>query len=127
MLALSVRQPWAELIASGIKRLEHRSWPIAHRGPLLIHAARAVPRLAQHRALPRGVAVAIVDVIDCIEVTPKEFVWVLAHVRRTEPVSLLGRQRLWQVHASDLRLTSNRNLKTVNERKIQKLNRNPVT
>jgi hypothetical protein len=73
------------------------------------------------------VAVAIVDVIDCIEVTPKEFVWVLAHVRRTEPVSLLGRQRLWQVRASDLRLTSNRNLKTVNERKIQKLNRNPVT
>jgi hypothetical protein len=123
MLALSVRQPWAQLIASGIKRLEHRSWPIAHRGPLLIVSARFGPRLAQHRVLPRGIAVAVVTVIDCIEVAPKEFVWVLADVRRTEPLPLLGRQRLWQVGTSELCLS----FKTVTEKHFQKRKGKVVT
>jgi hypothetical protein len=38
MKALTIRQPWASLIALGIKRNETRSWNTAHRGPLAIHA-----------------------------------------------------------------------------------------
>lgn len=38
---LSVRQPWADLIVAGIKPFENRTWPCAHRGPLLIHAGKA--------------------------------------------------------------------------------------
>lgn len=41
--ALSVRQPWASLLAIGAKRFETRSWHTHHRGPLLIHAAKAFP------------------------------------------------------------------------------------
>lgn len=37
--ALSVRQPWAHLIAHGLKDIENRSWGPKHRGPLLIHAS----------------------------------------------------------------------------------------
>ena len=40
MKALSIRQPWAELIIRGIKDVENRSWSTEHRGPLAIHAAR---------------------------------------------------------------------------------------
>lgn len=39
MKALTVRQPWASLIAAGVKSIETRSWSTAHRGPLAIHAA----------------------------------------------------------------------------------------
>ncbi len=39
--AISVWQPWASLIALGIKHFESRSWVTHYRGPLLIHASRA--------------------------------------------------------------------------------------
>ena len=38
MKALSIRQPWAELLVSGQKTIELRSWNTKHRGPFLIHA-----------------------------------------------------------------------------------------
>ena len=40
MKALSLWNPWATLLVCGAKRVETRSWPIKHRGPLLIHAAK---------------------------------------------------------------------------------------
>jgi hypothetical protein len=43
--ALSLKQPWATLLAHGRKTIEVRRWPTARRGPILIHAARvADPR-----------------------------------------------------------------------------------
>jgi hypothetical protein len=36
---LTVQQPWASLIVSGLKPVENRSWRTPYRGPLLIHAA----------------------------------------------------------------------------------------
>lgn len=39
MRALSVRQPWAELIARGRKKVECRSWSRDFRGDLLIVAS----------------------------------------------------------------------------------------
>jgi hypothetical protein len=38
--ALTVYQPWATLIARGIKHCESRSWQTHHRGLVLIHAAK---------------------------------------------------------------------------------------
>jgi hypothetical protein len=38
--ALSVKQPWATLLAHGRKTIEVRRWRTAFRGTLLIHAAR---------------------------------------------------------------------------------------
>ncbi len=40
--ALTVRQPWAELILRGRKPFELRSWRTKYRGPLVIHAASKV-------------------------------------------------------------------------------------
>jgi hypothetical protein len=38
--ALSLKQPWAALLAHGLKTVEVRRWPTARRGTVLIHAAR---------------------------------------------------------------------------------------
>jgi uncharacterized protein (UPF0264 family) len=38
--ALSIKQPWATLLAHGRKTIEVRPWRLNFRGPLLIHAAR---------------------------------------------------------------------------------------
>jgi hypothetical protein len=38
--ALSLKQPWAALLAHGLKTIEVRRWPTARRGIILIHAAR---------------------------------------------------------------------------------------
>jgi len=42
MKALSIRQPWAFLIAHGLKDLENRDWETHYRGPLLIHAGKTL-------------------------------------------------------------------------------------
>lgn len=39
MQALTVKQPWASLVAYGEKTIEYRSWATDYRGPLLICAA----------------------------------------------------------------------------------------
>jgi hypothetical protein len=47
MIALSVRQPWAEAIVLGLKTIEVRTWvPFSIRLPrrIAIHAGKAVPR-----------------------------------------------------------------------------------
>lgn len=38
MKAITIHQPFAELIARGIKTIETRSWKTLHRGPIAIHA-----------------------------------------------------------------------------------------
>jgi len=40
MKTLSIMQPWAWLIAQGIKPVENRGWMSSYRGPLLIHASK---------------------------------------------------------------------------------------
>lgn len=38
--AITIRRPWADLIASGQKDVENRSWGTTYRGLLLIHAGQ---------------------------------------------------------------------------------------
>ncbi|WP_157965256.1 ASCH domain-containing protein [Euzebya rosea] len=40
MRAVTIHQPWASLVAVGIKTVETRSRRVTHRGPLLIHAGQ---------------------------------------------------------------------------------------
>lgn len=39
--AITIHQPWASLIAMGIKRIENRTWATKHRGPIAIHAGKS--------------------------------------------------------------------------------------
>lgn len=46
--ALTLWQPWASLVALGVKTIETRSWSTAYRGPLAIHAAARRPPTYWH-------------------------------------------------------------------------------
>jgi len=51
--ALSVRQPWAGLLARGVKRFEVRSWRPSHLGLYILHASSGKPRdIRDHREEP---------------------------------------------------------------------------
>lgn len=47
MKALSLRHPYAELLANGQKTIELRSWNTKHRGKFLIHASKYKPSLSE--------------------------------------------------------------------------------
>jgi ASCH domain len=42
--ALSIRQPWAWLIANGYKDIENRSWNTTYRGEFFIHASKGMTK-----------------------------------------------------------------------------------
>ncbi len=44
MKALSIKQPWAYLIAAGIKDVENRTWKTNYRGKFLIHAPQTIDK-----------------------------------------------------------------------------------
>lgn len=44
MKAINIKQPWAQLIARGIKKIEVRTWQTKHRGPLMIISSQAPDR-----------------------------------------------------------------------------------
>jgi len=40
--ALTICQPYAELILRGVKRVENRKWPTSYKGPMLLHAGKSL-------------------------------------------------------------------------------------
>ena len=98
--ALAVRQPYAEQIASGRKRIEYRTWNTHHRGPLAIVAPLRLADGAskrEHGHLPRGFVVCIVDVVD-VRGERGAYEWVLARPRRVRPLACKARLRLFNVN-----------------------------
>ena len=86
MKAISVMQPWALLLVSGVKRYETRTWRTSHRGLLYIHASRSLTEdvrrlcaeeplwsllakqgIARVSDLPLGALVGTVELVDCID------------------------------------------------------------
>ena len=145
MKAISLWQPWAALVALGLKKIETRGRATSYRGPLVIHAAKrwnmTLRReaesfveladatvgmdIAEIRNPARGAFVALVQLVDVIEMTeewlegqrlvaehcpdvefelaagdykPGRFAWILEDTRRVEPAfTATGRQWLWAI------------------------------
>ena len=113
MKALSIKQPWTELIASGRKTIELRSWSLEYRGELLlVSGLRFDPRGAPFDVDgPRGVAVCVVELVDIKRATPDDsdaacfpvdaaaelFAWVVANPRRVAPTPVRGVLGLFNV------------------------------
>jgi ASCH domain len=131
-LALSIRQPWLDLILRGIKTIEVRAkWKIDRRGPILLHASLTIDWPAveffgykQPMALPRGGLVAYAEVGETFEFTRQSwlntteqhlvmrplgqgtFGSVLQNVRRFEnPIRCRGHLLLFPVPGSVLQKT----------------------
>ena len=89
--ALSIRQPYVELILRGKKRQEYRSRRTYIRGRVYLYASRKPGNYAwaaqkygvkyAHTALPVGRIVGSVEVVGCKE-QGAEYAWVLAKPRR---------------------------------------------
>lgn len=99
MKFLTIRQPWAQLIAVGAKHIETRPFSTKYRGPLAIHAGLAKPTIHTLPGftdvtgepiaggadpcwldlrvyppvpvpLPLGAVVAVCDIVDVVPITP---------------------------------------------------------
>lgn len=73
MKVITLKQPWATLVAEGLKKYEFRSWKFNYRGEILIHAGKGVDKEAmkkfEHLNLnyPQAKIIAKVKILDCIE------------------------------------------------------------
>lgn len=115
MKALSIKQPWASLIAEGHKTIETRTWATDYRGPLLICSSKGVDEKALDEfremisSAPCGFALAVVDLVDCVPMTYEHeqdalcgvysgaFAWRLKRVRRIRPFRVRGKLGLFEV------------------------------
>ena len=129
--ALSLWQPHATAIALGIKLYETRHWSTDYRGPLVIHSAKkpfrhqgyelsyyqeACRRLhdagCPQYALRYGVAVCLVDLVDCVKAesvpagkhrfwgdfSEGRYAFKLENVRRIYPeLRAVGRQKFFSI------------------------------
>jgi len=123
--ALSIRQPWAELIISGKKAIEIRRWQRSYRGRIWIHAGKHIDEALDLRFglrdLFRGgfIGSAELTSIETIDerrweawrtqhldpgaFQPDLFAWVLGHPRRlARPVPAPGDLGLFPIPADVL-------------------------
>jgi hypothetical protein len=126
MNTLTICQPWCWAILHGPKKIENRTWPTNHRGPLLLHSGKSrkflesedpavwperygVP-LPEEKDLVFGAILGVVDVVDCLhfEDLPPDwkahpfaqgpYCWLLANPRPfAEPIPWKGQLSLYQV------------------------------
>ena len=95
MKALTVCQPYAHLIALGIKRVENRTWATNFRGRLAIHAGKSRAWLLhgdQDRwpDMAFGAVIATADLTNCVSIDrvrrlDPAYSWVAAHEHTEGP------------------------------------------
>lgn len=82
MKAITIKQPWATLIALGLKEFETRSWATKYRGSIAIHAGKSIDKEAYEnfsndlkavgieniKQLPIGSVIATASLVECHKV-----------------------------------------------------------
>lgn len=125
MKAITIKEPWASMIACGFKVMETRSWPTSYRGRIAIHAGKGKPDKDWMKNVPEmmemvgeihpGCIIAYADLVDCVPITDKlirevknnhseyisgfyevgRYAFVLDNIQPIEPVIVKGKQRIW--------------------------------
>lgn len=103
MKCLSIREPWASLIASGQKTIETRTWKTNYRGPVLLHASK-------HPKGPlSGMVFAKTKILDCRKMVKEDELnarcllyedansWFLDKIEIIEPFQMKGQLGLFEV------------------------------
>lgn len=71
---ITLKQPWASLVANGLKIYEFRNMNYSYRGKILIHAGKGIDKDAMDRVkdfnldYPQSRIIAEVEIVDCIKV-----------------------------------------------------------
>lgn len=74
MKVITIKQPYASLIAAGIKEYEFRTWKTKYRGEILIHAGLGIDKKAMkkfekyHLNYSSGCIIAKANLTDCVEI-----------------------------------------------------------
>lgn len=124
MKAITIKQPFASLIAEELKEYEFRTWKTKYRGKILIHAGKGIDKKAMKKfekynlKYPIGSIIAIADLTDCIKVDaqfrkmlneknplvysgvikdPKweGYAFKLENVKKINPIKVNGKLSLW--------------------------------
>ncbi len=124
MKVITVKQPFASLIAAGLKEYEFRTWKTNHRGEILIHAGKGIDKEAmkkfEHLGLdyPLGCIIAKAVITDCVFIDDNMrdklknknslvysgvvsgdswsgYGFKLENIRRIEPININGQLGLW--------------------------------
>ena len=125
MKVLTIKQPFASLIAEGIKEYEFRTWKTKYRGEILIHAGKGVDKKAmkkyEHLNLeyPSGCIIAKCNLDDCVFIDDNmriflqkknplvysniinNYDWngygfLLSNVRKINPIFVKGKLSFWE-------------------------------
>ncbi|MBQ9279575.1 MAG: ASCH domain-containing protein [Clostridia bacterium] len=125
MKVLTIKQPFATLIAEGFKEYEFRTWKTKYRGEFLIHAGKSVDKKAMkqfeqyHLEYPIGCIIAKANLTECIIIDEKarsmlqqknplvyshavnDIYWdgygfKLENVEKIEPIPVNGKLSFWE-------------------------------
>lgn len=116
MKALSVRQPWADMICTTEKTIEFRSRPTKHRGDLVICSSKHDEGYVAEidgvtKPLPLGYMLAVTQIVDCRPMTKADkkhagapsdidgwYAWILADdVDILIPKPVVGRVNMFHI------------------------------
>jgi len=104
MKAISIKQPWANLISFGQKTIETKTWTTSYRGNILIVSSK------RPNIFPAGYALAIVKLVDCRKMTEEDevnarcdyqsnlYAWVLSDIKRIKPFPVEGKLGIYEVN-----------------------------
>lgn len=126
MKAITIKQPFATLIAEGLKEYEFRTWKTNYRGEVLIHAGKGIDKKAMKRyehlnlEYPSGKIIAKATITDCVYVEEslkkelnqknelvyygiinKDSTWEgygfkLENIKKTDPIEAKGKLGFWE-------------------------------
>lgn len=128
MKVLTLKQPWATLVAEGIKKYEFRSWKTNYRGKVLIHAGASVDKkeLEKFRDLnldyPSKRILAEVEIENCLELNDElnkkiinenniaygskvreGYAWKITNVKKINSDKIInGKLGLWNIDEDEL-------------------------
>lgn len=130
MKVISIKQPWASLIAHGIKDIENRTWKTKFRGRILVHVSGPtkfnadftddqakligpIIKTAIDGSMPFGAIIGEVDIINCVQNHPSIWAernkgiwnWVLTNpVLYNEPIlNIKGKLSIWNYEFENLK------------------------
>lgn len=135
MKVITIKQPFATLIALGYKEYEFRTWKTKYRGEILIHAGKGINKKAMkkfeylHLDYPSGCIIAKANLTDCILIDDEArkmlkakqspvydsvventdwdgYGFKLENVERIEPIFVNGKLSLWDYDDEKIKTTN---------------------
>ena len=124
MKAISIKEPFASLIASGVKKIETRSWKTNYRGELFIHASKIPVQALRDNILKDvtkdmnlncGNIICKCNLVDCVYMDEKfienikqnpieysvgeykigRYAWILEDIELIVPIPINGKLNVW--------------------------------